>query len=96
MPEVTLSGELVCATEPQAETVAGHLPLHIALTRAEAGCLTFEVTQTEDRLIWRVEERFRDAAAFQAHQERVAASEWGSATAGIERRYVITGMPGQT
>jgi len=92
MPEVTLGGELVCSTDSQAETVARHLPVHIELSRAEDGCLSFEVTQTEDPLIWHVEERFRDPRAFRAHQERVAASEWGSATAGIERRYMIRGM----
>jgi quinol monooxygenase YgiN len=92
MPEVTLTGELVCSTESQAETVAKYLPLHLELTRAEEGCLSFEVTQTGKPLIWQVEERFRDAQAFRAHQERVAASEWGSATAGIERRYTVTGM----
>jgi hypothetical protein len=42
-------------------------------------------------LVWQVEERFRDADAFRAHQERVRASEWGHATAGIERRYTVEG-----
>ncbi|OFI37190.1 antibiotic biosynthesis monooxygenase [Arthrobacter sp. SW1] len=92
MPEVTLSGELVCHTAVEAETVARYLPLHLELTRAEEGCLSFEVTRTSDPLVWRVEERFRDAEAFTGHQERVAASEWGRATAGIERRYTMTGM----
>ena len=91
MPEVTLSGELVCSRASEAETVAEHLPHHIELTRAEEGCLFFDVTQSEDPLVWRVEERFRDAGAFRAHQERVAASEWGRETAGIERRYTVTG-----
>ena len=35
---------------------------------------------------------FQDAAAFTAHQQRVAGSEWGRATAGIERRYEIEGI----
>ncbi|WP_120522198.1 putative quinol monooxygenase [Arthrobacter celericrescens] len=92
MPEVTLSGELVCSIAAEAQTVARHLPLHLELTRAEEGCLSFNVVRSENPLVWHVEERFRDAAAFEAHQERVAASEWGRATAGIERRYTITGM----
>ncbi len=96
MPEVTLSGELVCSDVAQAETVAKHLPLHIELTRAEDGCLSFEVKRTGDLLIWRVEERFRDVEAFRAHQARVNASEWGRATAGIERRYTIEGIGGGT
>jgi len=84
---VHLSGYLVCGTEAEAATVARHLPRHVALTRAEEGCVRFEVTRTEDPLVWRVEEQFRDDAAFRAHQQRARDSEWGVATAGIERRY---------
>ncbi|WP_259845525.1 hypothetical protein [Brevibacterium luteolum] len=38
-------------------------------------------------------ERFADPAAFATHQERVASNERGLATAGIERRYSVDGMP---
>ena len=90
-PEVTLSGELRCADAAERERVLAHLPAHLALTRAEPGCLGFDVDATDDPLVWRVEERFVDEAAFDAHQRRVAASAWGTATAGIERRYEIRG-----
>ncbi|MFL0514437.1 hypothetical protein [Brevibacterium luteolum] len=40
-----------------------------------------------------MDECFADPAAFAAHQERVASSDWGQATAGIERRYSVDGMP---
>lgn len=92
MPEVTLRGELLCATDEDVALVQQHLPLHIELTRLERGCLAFEVHQSDDPLVWTVSERFTDAVAFAAHQARVAASEWGRATAGIERRYVIEGL----
>lgn len=72
--------------------MAQHLPLHIALTRAERGCLSFEVNLTQDPLVWLVDEQFQDAASFQTHQQRVAASEWGKATAGIKRRYEVRGV----
>ncbi|WP_231556401.1 GNAT family N-acetyltransferase [Cryobacterium sp. MLB-32] len=85
--EVCLSGQLVCRTRHQANAVREHLPLHRALTRAEAGCRSFNVTETSNPLVWQVEERFENAADFHAHQERVAGSEWGHATAGIERHY---------
>lgn len=90
-PEVTLSGELRCADAAQAERVRAHLDEHVALTRAEPGCLAFEVSPTDDEMVWRVMERFVDEAAFDAHQRRVAASTWGRETAGIERSYVIRG-----
>lgn len=89
--EVTLSGELRCADEAEAARVRAHLPAHLALTRAEPGCLAFDVDPTDDPLVWRVGERFVDEAAFDAHQRRVAASAWGTATAGIDRRYEIRG-----
>jgi len=90
MGHVELSGRLVCADEREAEIVVRHLPEHVALTRAEPGCLSFEVRATADPLVWTVSERFASPAAFAAHQQRVATSEWGRATAGIERDYAIT------
>jgi len=90
-PGVTLSGELRCADEDEAALVRAFLPEHVARTRAEPGCLSFDVDPTADALTWRVDERFIDEAAFDAHQRRVAASVWGSATAGIARAYVIRG-----
>lgn len=89
--QVKLSGLLVCASDDQSAIVRRHLPLHIALTQAEPGCLSFSVQQTDDPLVWQVDEQFADAAAFAAHQERVAGSEWGRVTAGIERRYSVEG-----
>ncbi len=89
---VRLSGQLVCHTQDQADTVRDHLPLHLALTRAEPGCRSFNVTATSDPLVWQVEECFEHAVAFEAHQERVASSEWGQATSGIERCYSVIGL----
>lgn len=87
---VRLTGWLICASDAEAAAVRAHLPMHIALTRAEPGCLAFDVTEAGP-LAWRVEERFRDQAAFDAHQDRTRASAWYAATAGVERRYQIEG-----
>jgi len=87
MARVILTGQLVCADDDELAVVRRHLPLHTELTRAEEGCVRFDVRQTDDPLIWQVDEIFVDQAAFDAHQNRAAASSWGSATAGIERRY---------
>ncbi|WP_295836765.1 DUF4440 domain-containing protein [uncultured Microbacterium sp.] len=89
--EVTLTGELRCADAGEAERVRAHLDEHIALTRAETGCLAFDVTPAATDGVWRVSERFVDETAFDAHQRRVAQSTWGRETAGIERAYVVTG-----
>jgi quinol monooxygenase YgiN len=92
MSGIRLTGALVCRNLDEVRRVAEHLPEHIRLTRAEPGCLAFNVTPTTDPLIWRVEEHFEDEVVFTTHQARGASSEWGQVTAGIERRYTITGL----
>lgn len=87
--EMRLTGELVCRTPDEVEVVERHLPRHIELTRAEPGCLECEVWPVVGQPVWTVRERFIDGAAFGAHQRRVAGSEWGRVTAGIERRYTV-------
>ncbi|WP_342664882.1 putative quinol monooxygenase [Microbacterium indicum] len=87
--EVGLTGRLVCAGRDEAEIVLRHLPLHTELSRAEPGCLRFEVAATEDPLVWSVSELFADRESFDRHQACVRASEWGRATAGIARDYVV-------
>lgn len=94
MNEVRLRGQLICTDMTQVELVRTHLPLHIELTRAESGCLAFDVVQTTNPLVWQVDERFTDDAAFRAHQQRVASSEWWQATADIERDYAVEGLDG--
>lgn len=85
-------GPLICPTPEAARIVRRHLPRHLRLTRAEPGCLAYDVTPTDDPLVWRGEERFADRAAFDAHQARTRASAWGRATAGIARDDIVTGQ----
>jgi quinol monooxygenase YgiN len=87
---IQLKGQVICATAADAALVAAHVPAHIALTRAEPGCLSFSVTQTDDPLVWAVDESFTDQAAFDAHQARTRGSDWYRLTAHIPRHYVIT------
>lgn len=93
-PRVRLDGTLSCADAREAAIVRDHLPEHLALTRAEPGCLSFRVEATADPLVWAVAEVFVDAEAFAAHQQRVSGSPWGAATDGIRRDYVVEGVPG--
>lgn len=88
---VTLTGRIFCADETEAAVLRTHLPAHVDLTRAEAGCLRFEVVPAGPPA-WRVDEVFASAEAFRAHQARVAGSDWGRATAGFRRDYRIEGM----
>jgi quinol monooxygenase YgiN len=73
------------------DAIAAALPEHIRLSRAEPGCLSFEVTPdpaVPGRLA--VAELFESRAAFEAHQGRVAASDWGRISDGIARTYEIS------
>lgn len=84
-----LNGILKCADAAELDLIRRYLPEHIRLTRAEPGCLSFAVVQSDDPLIWQVAEQFVDRAAFEAHQARTRASAWGRATAGIVREFEV-------
>ncbi|MGR3636805.1 MAG: putative quinol monooxygenase [Shimia sp.] len=76
------------------KAVAQALPKHIALTRAEPGCLSFEVTQDpQNPHRFHVSELFENRAAFDAHQARTKASEWFATTNGIARSYQVKELP---
>lgn len=75
------------------DAVREALPEHIRLTRAEPGCVMFEVTEnTSLPGRFDVRERFSDSIAFEAHQKRAQATEWARITDGIPRHYTITGL----
>ncbi|MUZ71129.1 antibiotic biosynthesis monooxygenase [Agrobacterium vitis] len=89
MTKVFLDGH-IDVTEDRLEAVKAALPEHIALTRAEPGCLSFNVEAcptVAGRFI--VSEVFVDKAAFDAHQQRTKASNWFTVTQGIARDYTI-------
>jgi quinol monooxygenase YgiN len=90
--KIRLTGHIDVPADRLASVEAA-LAEHIALTRAEPGCITFSVEpcdQVEGRFL--VSELFRDQAAFDAHQARVKASDWGRISAGIPRNYDIEHM----
>lgn len=92
MGTVILEGRLLCKDAAEAEVVKKLLPKHIRLTKAERGCISFSVTPAEDPWVWLVHEEFVDGAAFEAHEQRAAASKWGQATKDIQRIYKIKGL----
>lgn len=90
---VRLEGYLDVPIERLA-AVKGALAEHIALTRAEVGCIAFDLRFDPDILgRLRVSELFVDDAAFAHHQDRTRSSEWAEITDGIERNYSITTQP---
>ncbi|MBM7815721.1 quinol monooxygenase YgiN [Brevibacterium paucivorans] len=89
MSTIELNGTLICKDVSDDSIVERFLPKHVALSRDEPGCLRFEVTQSDDPLVWNVSEQFTDQASFDSHQARVKASEWGHATSHIPCDYTI-------
>ncbi len=84
---IRLRGQMVCVTQDEQAAVNRHLADHIAFTRAEPGCLMFEVTPTDDPMVFEVMEAFRTRADFDAHQARTRESAWFAATRGILRDF---------
>ena len=87
---VILSGHLD-VPDADIEVVESHLPTHIHLSRVEDGCISFNVhvdPQNPNRYL--VDEEFADQTSFEAHQARVKSSDWGRATAHLQRQYKIT------
>ena len=77
------SGRLIAVREA--------LPDHIKLTRAEKGCIFFEVVEDETQPgRFLVSEIFENQEAFDAHQHRTRNSDWFNVTKGIPRDYSIT------
>ena len=89
MPKVVVEGYLEVPPD-RMDAVAAALPEHIRLTRAEPGCVRFDVKQsTDQRGRFLVAEAFTDRAAFEAHQRRTATTPWAEVTAGMPRHYTL-------
>ncbi|MBD3786163.1 MAG: GNAT family N-acetyltransferase [Sphingomonadales bacterium] len=93
MSLIRLTGRLIGTAPEHRRVVLTHLPGHIRETVREPGCLFFDIAQTDDPLVWTVSEGFASRAAFDAHQARTAASDWGAATRGIGRDYRVEEAP---
>jgi quinol monooxygenase YgiN len=90
MPKITVTGYLR-ARPADAELIGRLLPEHIRLTRAEPGCLKFNVVASSTVAdAWELDEAFADRAAFEAHQARTRASTWGRETTHIERDFTVS------
>ena len=87
---ITLTGTLTCPTPDDLKIVETYLPDHIKLSRAEPGCITFDVVQTANPLVWQLDESYAHKAAFEAHQTRNRASVWWQVSQNLVRNFQIT------
>lgn len=89
MKKLVLQG-FIEVPENDLDTILSELPRHIAATHREAGCLVFRVEQDRNNpLRFNVYEEFESRIAFDAHQQRVKASRWGSVAKDARRQYEI-------
>lgn len=92
-PQIILTGYII-VPDDRLQAVRTALPAHIELTRAEDGCLAFDVVENPTQHgRFDVTERFVSRAAFDAHQKRMKSSPWAKVTDGIARHYEITEVP---
>ena len=92
-PVVYLEGHLDVPPN-RLKAVRAALPQHIALTRAEPGCLVFDVVESDTQPgRFLVSEVFSCDEAFEAHQARTRTSPWANVTDGIPRDYQMTRKP---
>jgi quinol monooxygenase YgiN len=86
---IRLRGHLICQSAQEAAAVRWNVSDHIALSRAEPGCLSFDITATDDPLIFEVMESFQTRTDFDAHQACTRASPWFEATRAILRDFRV-------
>lgn len=86
---IRLTGTLHCPPD-RASAVRDALPAHVGLSRAEPGCLSFDVTETAPG-VFAVSETFTDRAAYDAHQTRTRASAWWRITGHMARDFTLDG-----
>jgi quinol monooxygenase YgiN len=86
---VRLTGTIRCAAD-EVKRLRAAIPEHVALSRAEPGCLAFDIRATADPCAYEVSERFVDQPAFEAHQARTRASAWWRETCHMPRDFEIT------
>lgn len=86
---IAVTGTLTCSTAEEADLVRQHLPEHIRLSRAEPGCVKFNVDPTDNPLVWRLDEAFVDRQAFEAHQARTRGSIWFQVSSSLARDFLV-------
>ncbi|WP_417243736.1 putative quinol monooxygenase [Celeribacter sp.] len=87
MSKVLLTGTLTC-TPDEVDDVLSVMADHIRKSRAEAGCLQFELWQDElTPTDFHVSEVFLSEAAFATHQDRTQGSDWGRITRDMTRNF---------
>ena len=95
MSKIMLSGHILIPSE-NLEAVLAAMPSHIAASRAEPGCLVFDLN--EDPNVpgrFNLYEEFVDGEAFEQHQQRTKSSPWARISKNVKRNYQVTEQPSE-
>lgn len=87
MSAVQLTGRMTAPPE-RCPGVRAAMADHIRLTRAEPGCLYFDLRESEDG-VFEVSELFQSRDAFEEHQHRTRGSAWFRITGDLPRDYEV-------
>ena len=88
---VTVTGRLICPSPEARDALVPAVDEHVRLTRAEPGCLSFDIRpDPDDASAFLVDEAFSDRPAFDAHQARMQATGWPALTADVTRDLTVT------
>lgn len=91
MSKVILNG-YVMVPDGDLAAVQRELPIHCELSKKEEGCLVFDVAfDAENPNRINIYEEFRDKAAFEFHNARMAGSDWKKAARNVEPHIQVTG-----
>ena len=86
---IVINGTIIC-TANDIDMVVDRVAEHVRLTRLESGCLSFDITQSDDDpCVFNVSERFVDQAAFDSHALRTRASIWWEKSKHIPRNMIF-------
>lgn len=92
-PEAFIMGGYVIAPEDDLPNILSEMPKHIALSRAEPGCVRFDLWQDDiDPMKLHMIEIFKDLNAAEFHRDRMKHTNWKKAAANIERDYCYIGV----
>ena len=90
MPQIIVTGHIIIPIE-ELDIVIAALEDHKRLTRAEPGGLILNIRpDKEDIGRYKVYEKFTSREAFDAHQVRIAGSDWAEISKNVERHYKLT------
>ena len=96
MRRIAITGHMTVPGDAQRlAAVRAAMEQHAELSRAEDGCLKFEVTPTDTPGRFQVSELYSNRAALERHKHRTAASPWPAMAAGIERDYSVRELDDQ-